>query len=729
MLFLLALTTLVHSQQVTVHVFGMQPNGKKAPVKAATIKQKGQSLNSITDTTGKAVFTLPDSTAWLFVAADGYNTDSILPDPAKTDYYLMLFPTKQLNQVDIITRNYDTKMDLFKTIKVETIGSNELKKAACCNLAESFESNASVDVVYTDALSGARTIQMLGLSGLYAPIQIENVPYTRGLAANFGMSFIPGTWLQGIQITKGVGSVVNGYESMTGIINIELLKPEDEKTETMFVNGYGSTMGRAEANIHLNKKFNKKWSTLLMLHGNGNFTENDMNHDGFRDNPLSQQGNVLNRWKRQGEKTEQVLVWQSLVDDKTGGQTGASPNYSDQALYGVNIRSQMHQVYFKNGFLFPKKTMESLGLIGSFRYMENLSHFGTRIFNAQQKSGYFNSIYHNYIGNTFHQIKAGASFIFDQTTTFNGIHDVQTEYVPGAYVEYSYDRDKIFTLLLGNRIDYHNQFGWQYTPRVHMRYQLNEKASLRALAGTGFRTSKTIMENISALASSRIILARPDLRPEKTFNTGLSYTQEMRVGKNNWMLSLDYYYTQFMNQVVVDYDMHVRELNIYNLTGQSYAHSVQAEMDMQLSSRWQLRVAYKYYDVKVTTANVLQQRAMVAPNRVMANLSFKTRNKIWKVDLINNWIDAARIPNTEGNPPAYRFNKKGEQLLITHIQVTKLFRKFETYIGVENLLNQTQHDAILASNDPFGSYFDAGLIWGPLNGRVIYAGFRYSLRK
>lgn len=714
-------------QQVTVQVYGQLPDGKKQALAGALLKAGETTV--VTDSLGKATWVWTDTTVQLMVTAKGYTNDSLLYESGRTHYYAMLFPVKALEEVDIVTRNYDTKMDLFKTIKVETIGSNELKKAACCNLAESFESNASVDVVYTDAVSGARTIQMLGLSGLYAPIQIENVPYTRGLSANFGMSYIPGTWLQGIQITKGVGSVVNGFESMSGIINIELLKPEAEKTEDLFVNVYGSTMGRAEANVHLNKKFNKKWSTLLLVHGNGNFLENDMNHDGFRDNPLSKQVNVLNRWKHQGEKTEQVLVMQSLVDDKLGGQLGATANIDDQSLYGVSIRSQMHQVYFKNGFLFPKKKMESLGLIGSFRYQQNLSHFGARIFNAEQKSGYFNSIYHNYVGNTFNTVKAGLSFIFDETHMFTGLDTTMTEYIPGAFVEYSYDRDKIFSLLIGNRVDYHNQFGWQYTPRIHVKYQFTENSSLRALAGTGFRTSKTIMENMSALTSSRIILVEPGLLPERSFNTGISFTQEFKVKQHDWMLSLDYYYTQFMNQVVVDYDRNVRELNIYNLTGQSYAHSFQAELDMALSKMWQLRVAYKYYDVKQTVNNQLEQKAFVAPNRIMANLSFKTPNKIWKVDLINNWIAASRIPRTDGNPEPYRMNTRGENLLISHLQVTKLFRKFEAYAGVENLLNQTQHDAVLAAGDPFGPYFDAGLVWGPLNGRVIYVGLRLSMRK
>ncbi|HLP11946.1 MAG TPA: TonB-dependent receptor [Flavobacteriales bacterium] len=727
-LLLLVVQSISYSQQITVHVYG-QAGTKKMPLHTAVVTNAVTGIVTNADSTGVFLLEGSHNTVY-YINAAGFSSDSIQTDSAKNVYHVLLYPLNTLDAVNIIFRDYDTKIDLVKTIKVEYIGGNELKKAACCNLAESFESNASVDVVYTDAVTGARTIQMLGLSGLYSPIQIENVPYTRGLAANYGMSFIPGTWLQGIQITKGIGSVVNGFESMAGMINIELLKPEDHKIETIFVNVYGSSMGRSEANVHLNKKFKKNWSTLLFLHGNANVMENDMNNDGFRDNPLSKQVNVMNRWKHMGKKTEQVIMMHTLADDKLGGQLGAGRILSEQGPYQANIKTQMHQVYFKNGFLFPKRSMTSIGLIGSYRYQQNNSNFGYRMVNATQHSGYFNGIYSDYIHDTRHTFKTGLSFIYDNTDFFvNGINDKQEEYIPGVFFEYSFTPSPSFNLLAGHRVDYHNKFGVQYTPRLHLRWALTDKTAFRALAGTGFRTSKTLMENMSALASSRIIIIAPDLQPEKSFNTGASLTQEFTVGENKWMFNVDYYYTQFMNQVVVDYDLNVRELNFYNLTGQSYAHSVQVDLDMMFTKTLQFKIAFKHYDVKQTVAGVLQQKAMVSPNRAMANLSWKTLDKKWKVDIISNWIDAARIPNTEDNPPQYAFAKKGEPLTIVHVQVTKLFRKFETYLGVENILNQTQKHAVIAADDAFGTYFDASLVWGPLNGRVIYGGIRYSLRK
>ena len=723
------LSNIVNSQEKNIRVFTSSTKGEKKKLVGASIINAEKKLLGTTDSTGN--FNFIDSTSkWIYVDAKGYDADSIEMKSGVNDYSILLLAVQNLQEVDIIVRNYDTDISLVKIIKVENIGKAELKKAACCNLAESFESNASVDVVYTDAVSGARTIQMLGLSGLYTPIQIENVPYTRGLGANYGMSFIPGTWLQGIQITKGVGSVVNGYESMAGIINIELIKPEADKTERLFVNVYGNNFGRAEANVHLNKKLNEKWSTLLFLHGNGNYFENDMNKDGFRDNPLSNQMNVMNRWKHAGKKTEQVIIMQSMYDDKTGGQIGAKGFSDDGSKYGVGIRTKMHQVIVKNGFLFPNKKMASLGLIGSFKYQSHQSQFGKRIFNALQESIYFNSIYNNYIVNEKHTFKTGASLVYDKTNMkYNSVDTTITEIVPGVYGEYSFNPNKTFNALLGGRIDYHNVYGVQYTPRMHLRYLINEKISVRALAGTGFRTSKTLIENVSALASSRTLYIDKNLQPEKAFNTGISYSQEITVVKRKWMLNLDYYYTKFLNQVVVDYDKNPQELHFYNLTGQSFAQSAQVELDMEIAKGLQFRVAYKHNIVKQTTNGELQEKVFVSPGRTMANVHYETANKKWKIDFINNYIQSARLPHTESNPSAYQFPSRGKSLYIMHLQVTKLFRKFEIYLGSENMLNQRQLNAIVSASNPFGTYFDAGMIWGPLNGRTFYGGLRYGINK
>lgn len=702
--------------------------GKKEFLPGANVYWAATTEGTATDAKGGfELIWKGDSLNKLVVSFIGYVNDTVtIKDPSAT-IFVTLLDENELKEFVIEGRDLNNSM--IKPINVETIGDKDLKKAACCNLAESFESNASVDVVYPDAVSGARAIQMLGLSGVYTQLLTENTPLTRGLSANYGLSFIPGPWIQSIQITKGVGSVVNGYESMSGQINVEYLKPEDDKTENLFVNLYGNAMGRGEANIHLNKKFNDKISTMLFIHSNTYIQKNDQNHDGFLDNPLSKQINVMNRWKRQTKKTEQVLGLRALYDEKTGGQLTYDPDINTTNAYGIGVKTRLVEGFFKNGFLFPESPTRSMGIIASGKHHAYDSFFGLRKYTAEQNSGYANVIFQDVFKTTLHNYKTGISFLYDQfKENFNDSVFSRTEQVPGAFFEYTYTNIEKVTAMGGIRADYHNLYGMKYTPRIHLRYTIGAKTTIRASAGTGFRTPNIFIENASTLASSRTIEIREKLLPEETMNVGGSLTRRFMFLENEASLNVDYYYTQFKNQVVVDLE-DVNKVSFYNLQGNSFSHSTQADVDVMLFKGFTVKAAYKYYMVRSTYSGIEKDKPMVPKQRVMFNVSYQTPSKKWKFDLISNWYGLSRVPSTAQNLPEFQFSERSKEYYIVHFQITKVFKHFELYAGAENLLNFTQHDAILASNDPFGSNFDASLIWGPLNGRNFYAGLRYSLRK
>jgi outer membrane receptor for ferrienterochelin and colicins len=719
-----------HEREITGKVLLMDKNSKPLRLKNVKIFVREDSTQfAYTDSTGFFELDLHAHEGWLIARYPGFDLDSQQFDHDQKEIFFTLYSALELEQVLIIARKYDVEFELFRPIKVETINGAELKKAACCNLAESFESNASVDVVYSDAVSGARAIQMLGLSGIYTQLLSENIPLTRGLSSNFGLSYIPGPWIESIQITKGVGSVVNGYESMTGAINIEYLKPEEHKVDNYFVNLYGNIMGRSEANVHLRKSFNKKVSTLLFGHGSGYLTENDHNHDGFLDNPLGYQVNIFNRWKIQGEKTEQVIGLRVVQDEKMGGQTDIHHPIIG-VPYDVKLSSRIGEVFIKNGFLFPKKKFASLGLIGAAKYQENKNIFGIRSYEGVQKSGYFNAIYQNMLFTSFHQIRAGASMIYDDyTEKFNDSGFNRVEQVPGVFAEYTGNPEGEFTFMAGGRADYHNIYGMKYTWRVHTKWNPTPRTSIRLLAGTGFRSARVFMENMAMLASSRKLILDKNLLAEESFNTGASYTFRFLIGDRESAVNVDYYYTQFKNQVLIDLDASAREIHIYNLSNASYSHSAQADIDLQLTRTIQVHAAYKYYFVRSQYLTGWKDKPFIPFNRAMLNVSYTTVNKIWKIDLINNWFGQGRVPSTSENPYAYQMPEKTKSYVISHMQITRLFRKWEVYAGVENLLDFTQHYAIIDSDNPFGTYFDASMIWGPLNGRNIYLGVRYGLKK
>jgi hypothetical protein len=704
----------------------------KTTLPGAHVRWSNSKLGTTTDADGKFSLALQDSLPQqLIISYTGYTTDTLLVTSIAQTLEIVLQANVVLDAFSVEARD-GADFSMIKPINAQTITQNELKKAACCNLSESFESNASVDVVYGDAVSGARAIQMLGLSGVYTQMLTENTPLTRGLSASYGLSYFPGTWLESIQITKGTGSVVNGYESMSGQINVEFLKPEAKKTERWFLNVYQNNLGRSEINTHFNYKFNDRVSTLLLAHGNKYWLKNDQNQDGFLDNPLSQQLNLLNRWKIQGKKTEQVFMLHGVYDDKTGGQSSYDPNIhrGTTTFYGIGIRTKMLEGVFKNGFLFPNSSTRSMGFIAGGKYHDHDTYFGLRNYHATQKTAYANLIFQDVIVNSFHGIKTGLSFMYDHfRENYRDTSFLVEEIVPGAFAEYTFKHMEILDVLLGLRADYHNLYGMQYTPRVHVRYALDEKTTLRGSAGTGFRTPHVIIENMGTLASNRSVYFQQSLLPERSFNTGGSITRIFKFRKREANVHVDYYYTYFMNQVVVDMDFDPHILLFYNLNGKSYSHSFQVETEIEPLKNLTLRAAWKHYEVYSTYSGKLLSKPMVSPDRLMFNISYKTPSRKWKFDLISNYFSESRMPNMNGMPADMRMNEVSDPYLILHFQITKLFRKFEWYLGGENLLNFVQQQAILGYDDPFGGHFDASMIWGPLNGRTIYTGIRYSIMK
>lgn len=701
---------------------------KKIPVPGVNIYDPSDMDGTVTDTAGRFIFHGHSFPQTIVISYIGYANDTVsIPEPGEYDFVLKDF--RELEGAVVEARSLSTQISMIRPINLETMTKGELKKAACCNLSESFESNASIDAVYSDAISGLRTIQMLGLSGNYIQTLTENTALTRGLSSSFGTTFIPGPWVESIQITKGSGSVVNGFESMSGQINIEYLKAQE--ADPFYINLYGNVMGRAEANLQFSHAFKKNWSTLLLIHGNGNFTENDHNHDHFLDNPLSNQYNILHKWKFMNKKIEQDYIFRYFHDQRLGGQIGYDHDLptSSQSLYGTGIHNRQMEFIFKNGFLFPEEKFRTLGIIASARHHDLNSYYGTRTYTGVNNMINSSVILNDIIKNSLHNYKTGLSFIYDDyTETFNDSVFSREEIIPGAFFEYNYTTPR-FSILLGGRGDYHNIYGFKPTGRMHLRFSPDSKTTFRASAGTGFRTANIFVENSSILASSRTVRVDERLNPEESFNTGGGMTRRFFLFNQEATLNVDYYYTYFFNQVVVDLDRSPQEVHFSNLNGLSYSHSAQADLDFGITKNLTAKLSFKYYDVKSTYSGILLSKPLLSQTRFMQSVSYKTENKKWKFDYIGNWYGKARLPQTDANPVSLQFPAKSKDYYIMHFQITFTHKLFDFYVGAENILDFTQHDAIIDYQNPYGNYFDASMIWGPLNGRNYYAGLRYAIAK
>lgn len=647
-----------------------------------------------------------------------------------------------LKEIKVQSSQKSLQKSLKTTANTTLLSSKELLKAACCNLSESFETNPSIDVNFSDALTGTKQIKMLGLTSPYLMITEENIPSVRGASQAYGLSFTPGTWVESIQITKGAGSVVNGYESIAGQINTELIKPE--KDIPFFLNAYGSSDSRFELNTHLNKKISDKWITSLFLHGNTRVNKNDMNNDGFLDNPLANQINLLNRW----QYTNAQKGWVSFInlrymnDKKQSGELNFDPNRDKLTTnyWGSEINTERYDISTKLGFVFPDMPFQSFGFQNAFNSHNQESYFGLKKYNIKQKSYYSNLIFNSIIDNTMHKFSTGLNFMYDKYEEFVIVSDYsRIDNSIGVFFEYTYDNNENFSLNLGVRCDNHNRLGTFLTPRFHLRYNPWEKSVLRFSAGRGKRTANIFVENQQLFASSRNFEILNSggkiygLNPEIAWNYGLSFSQGFKFFNRNGDIGFDFYRTVFQNQVIVDVYESPQQVLFYNLNGKSFANSLQVDFNFEIAKHFNLRTAYKYYDIQTNYLSGNQERPLQAKLRFFGNLGYEThiteKGKQWKFDYTLNWLGKQKLPNTASNPEIDRLPEYSPSFSVMNTQVTRVFSSvFEVYIGGENIGNYKQEKAILGSDNPFGTIFDTSILYAPIFGQMYYAGLRYKIK-
>ncbi len=705
---------------------------KLIPLIGANIYWSGTTIGTVSAPDGSFSISKSNETSLLVISFTGYQPDTI--EITDNNYLEIILDNKvQIEGIEVVVRQKTTSYSLFDPIKIERIGEGELEKAACCNLSESFETNASIDVSFTDAITGTKQIQMLGLAGPYTQITRENIPDIRGLSAIYGMEYIPGTWIESIQLNKGAGSVVNGFESIAGQINVELRKPES--ADRFYLNVYGNEDSRIEANLNLAKKLNDNLSTAILIHARTQHFEMDKNQDGFMDKPLGSQYVFLNRWKYTTKSNWQSqLGVKGTYNENQGGQIGSSVG-SKENLWRMTMETKRIEGWMKLGKIFNNNPTKSIGMQISGLIHDQNSEFGLKNYSGQQKSGYGNFIFQSK-QNVYHGIKLGASLQYDSyIEQIDSLNFDRKEIVPGIFTEYSFTPSDKFSAVAGIRADYHNIYGFFITPRLHVRYAPVETTVLRFSLGRGQRTASIFAENNSVLASSREFQVfntnnkRPyGLDPEIAWNFGTNFTQKFTLDYRQGAVTVDLYHTKFNNQVIVDLDNSPQTVLFYNLTGKSFSTSFQTQVDYELIRRLDVRMAYRYYNVQSTYNSGLKKKPLLSPHRAFINLAYGTRN-YWKFDYTVQWQSSKRIPSTLSNPIQYQLAENSPSFFLMNTQVSKQWHeKFDVYLGVENILDFKQENPILASDDPFGQYFDSSLIWGPIFGRMVYAGIRLKIK-
>lgn len=677
---------------------------------------------------------LPDT---LILRAAGYYSDTIVITEAKDqEYKIVLFPEFVAEEVVITARRANSNVLRLDPRNVEQLTQGELRKAACCSLSESFETNATVEVSLSDGVSGSKRIQMMGLEGRYIQLQFENIPFMHNLDQPFGLSSIPGSWIESIQITKGAGTVVNGYESMAGLINVEYMKPKT--IDKLFVNGYTSIQGRGELNVQGGGSLNDKWGTAWFVHGSTVRMDNDRGKDGFRDMPIGETFIGLSRWSYSGEKMEANFGVKANFSDQQGGQVGYNryAHQQNQGLYGVGIRNLNVELFSKTGFFFEKNPFSSLGVIAYAKYNDLSAVFGNRALEANEKRGYVNALYETILGTTSHSLKSGVSFVFDELkqvmddrlptdTSMRTLN--RQELVPGVFSEYTYTGVRS-VVVLGARGDYHNLYGWQFTPRANYKFNFTEDLAMRLTTGRGFRVSNYMMDNFSMMSTNTPWLVDGDIEPEISWNFGGSLMWDFNLFGKRATWTADFYHTLFTSQLIVDRDESSDYIRMRNLVGKSYSNAFQTDVKIEPISRFEIKLAYKFLDVKSTTGGVLETVLMVPKHRGFINLGYETRNQRWAYDLTLSVFGSQRLAQVRYADGTFSQDNKSEAYPILSGQITHRFKRVEVYLGGENILDYRLDNPIVDVENPFGENFDATRIWAPMFGVNVYAGFRWSIK-
>ncbi|MFY7963462.1 MAG: TonB-dependent receptor domain-containing protein [Chitinophagaceae bacterium] len=722
---------------ITGIVLEEDKKGTFIPLKNVVVKNLYDNNIVTTDSFGvfKIAAELPIKLVFSYV---GFNTDTInIINFDNIKVVLKTATSTTLKDVVVTSRNFSSYVASTSTLNTLNITSKELAKAACCNLSESFETSPSIDVSYADAVTGIKQIQLLGLSGNYTQITTENTPELRGLAGSFGLTFIPGAFIENIQVTKGTGSVVNGFESIAGQINIEEKKPFN--AEKLLVNTYINDMQRIEGNVNYSTKLNSHLSTGLLLHSNASNLKMDKNKDGFLDMPIGRQFNGISRWHYQNEKGLVLqLSIKALNDKRIAGDKTFNENTDKLTTnkYGVGIDVEQYAATGKIGYVFPQQKYKSIGFIFSAINYQNNSYYGLKEYNGEQNSLYANLIYQSIIGTTTHKYRTGLSFVNDNfNETFNSVQYTRKEVVSGAFFEYTFSPSKSFTTIAAARVDYHNQYGYMFTPRVNIKYDFSTKTNIRLSAGSGFRTANIFAENTGLFVSSRQFnIINPTLNygyglnPEKAWNFGINFTHQFKINTHQGTISIDAYRTSFTNQTVVDVDANPQQIQFYNLNGKSFSNSLQVEANYEIMKKMDIRLAYRWLDVQTNYNGTMLEKPLTARHRAFINYSCETNNN-WKFDITAQWLSSKRLPSTTVNPTDKQMLRHSPSYYQLAAQVTKQFGKnWDVYLGAENLTAFTQQQLIVDSQNPFGQYFDASMIWGPVNGRIIYLGMRFKIK-
>jgi len=728
----------VFSGYLYAQVQGTVRNVQGEPLPGAYVRWQEDKVGVVTDGTGRFHLDSRGNNKYIIASCIGFGKDTIAVSAPTDSLVIILWDMKELSEATVVAKRTGTYKSFSSIENVDMVTSAELCRAACCNLGEAFVANPSVDVSYSDAATGARQIRLLGLSGTYVQMLTENIPNFRVAASPYGLGYVPGPWMQSIQVSKGISSVKNGYEALTGQINVEYKKPQQSDADLLAVNLFGDSGGKIEANADATFKMPHQWSSTLLAHYEKETRMHDGNGDGFADVPQVEQFNAMNRWAYIGEHYVFQAGVKALREQRNSGQTDHGNHAAQENPYKISIGTDRYEAFAKNAYIFNHEHNSNVALILSGSWHRQDAEYGLRLYDVKQSNAYASLLFETEL-TKMHSLSTGLSFNYDGfSRRFRLEHDKSLplrhtdshETVPGAYAQYTYNLNDKLLFMGGVRADHSNLFGLFVTPRAHIKFTPSVYMNFRLSAGKGYRASHVLDENNYLLSGSRKIVAEVDVMREEAWNYGASAAFKIPLAGKMLNLNLEYYYTDFLKQAVADMDSDPHAVIFAPLSGRSYSSVVQAEASYPVFSGFTATVAYRFTDARTTYGGRLLEKPLTSRYKALLTASYKTPLEIWQFDATLQLNGGGRMPEPyrlmDGS---FSWSHRYPAFPQLSAQITRYFRRGSIYIGGENLTNFKQKNPIIAAADPWGDRFDPTMLYGPVHGIKAYVGVRFNLER
>jgi len=738
-------TKSLYSQNISGKVEALIPVGQEINVSLLNTNFKTQ-----TDSLGiYRLQNIPKGTYKIHVVATGFKpiTQKILVlenENLNLDFELEE-DQNELNEV-VVSGTLKPVKRLESAVPVEVYSPVFFKKNPTPSIYDALQNINGVRPQLNCGVCNTGDIHINGLEGPYTLVMIDGMPIVSSLSTVYGLSGIPNSLVERIEIVKGPASSLYGSEAVGGLINIITKNPTTAPT---FSADYFTT-SYFESNLDLGMKFNagKKATSLIGINYFNYDQVIDKDKDNFTDVTLSERISVFNKWsfKRNNNRLFTIAV-RGMYEDRWGGDIRWEKKYrGGDEIYGESIYTKRAELIGSYQLPFEEKLM--LSFSGNVHYQD--SRYGTTSYIANQKIGFLQLTWDKKIGRN--DLLAGIASrytYYDDNTP--ATKDPENTWLPGIFVQDEITFSPKSQILLGMRYDYNSIHGSILTPRFAYRFKANENTIFRLNAGTGFRVVNLFTEDHAALTGSRDVIIKNDLKPEKSVNVNLNYIQKINFGNGTFMgIETTAFYTRFSNKIISDYETNPNEIIYDNIDGYAISQGISTNIDLNFPSGLKFIVGATVLDNK-NVENGISEKPFLTENFTGTwSVSYKIQPWDLSLDYTGNVYSPMKLPLLSETDPR---SPKSPWYSIQNIQFTYSgWKDFEVYGGIKNLLNFTpkqnnpflisrtndpfdknvQYDSagkvLVTPDNPYGLTFDTTYVYGQNQTIRGFLGLRYTFR-